>query len=334
MAMAAARLRWEATVKRTPLWARGRRPASIVCATVGLLLLTSCSGLPREQPGSESAGTAETATASAAASSASDDGTSASMDPGNGQPTIIVPGPVDPGGGNAANPLAWVPPGPADPTDPPPDGWYGNLEQKTCENMAGSDPLVSAARDLCTAVTTGDPAAWDLLEVDYAALPAPQGCIETAAHRVLTALLGYHRANPGAAVTTVPGAGTACPLEIHGVIDAANDSSNLQPHVSVDGGTELRLAGRLLEVSHVLLNGQRVEVTRQAENNFTFTAPQVATPGPVTVQAIGPDGSPVPGTATFTYDPSEQPAPPEGPDTTTQAEQPPSSSASTEAGSP
>ncbi len=223
-------------------------------------------------------------------------------------PAINPPGPPEPGGaaaGTGANPLAWVPPGPADPLDPPPNGWYARLVAKECDQMPGSDPLVTAAHDLCTAVTTGEPSAWARADAGYRALPqpAPPDCLEAATYRVLASLLTYHAAHPGAPVETVPGAGTACPILLAGVTDQDGDATDFHPHVPAEGGTVLRLMGRFTEVAAVLVNGQRVSVSKLSENHFDFTAPPALQPGPATVQAVGPDGSTFPGSAEFTYDP-------------------------------
>ncbi|ALE06346.1 hypothetical protein AL755_14200 [Arthrobacter sp. ERGS1:01] len=226
---------------------------------------------------------------------------------------MVVPGPADPGGagGNAAGLPGWVPPGPADPADPPPDGWYAPLVAKDCQSMPGVDTsgdggaitLVTAAFDVCIAVTTNSADAWDAASaaVESLTVPSGSGCLETATFAVLGKVLAYHLAHAGTPVETVPGTGTACPLGLTGVTEQNGDPSAVNPQVPAPGGTELRLMGRFLAVTSVLVNGLSVPVSRLAENHFDFTAPPAAVPGPVTVTAVGPDGAALPGSATFTY---------------------------------
>lgn len=310
-----------------PVRGRGMMAETIACAVAALVLLGSCAGAPPQPSGADPqtpgvavpAGTGTTTPGSEPA---------LASNPAGDQPTINIAGPPEPGapGANAAGQPAWVPPGPADPNDPPPDGWYGNLVLKQCDSMAGGDALGTAARDLCTAVTTGEQNAWDQVDTDYAALPQPDGssCLETAAYQVLANLVQYHRAHPGAKVATQPGANTACPLALSGILDVAQDATALNPHVPAEGGTVLRLRGRFLAVSAVLVNGQTVAASKNAENNYDFVAPPSSAAGPVTVQAVAPDGSVLTGSAEYTYDPAEVPA---APATTTEPEPPASNPA-------
>ncbi|MGA7206792.1 MAG: hypothetical protein WBX27_19440 [Specibacter sp.] len=278
--------------------------ATAFAGVLALLVLASCSVQPS---GPSSAPAAQTAQAA----------TTVSTVQGAQAPSTVqgvqVPGPAEPGaaGGNAAGLPAWVPPGPADPVDPPPDGWYSPLVQKDCQSMPGADTsgdagaatLVTAAYQLCVAVTTDNADAWDAASADLKSLPIPasSGCLETATYAVLSEVVAYHVAHAGAPVETVPGTGTACPLGLTGIIEQGGDPTAVSPVVPAEGGTQLRLMGRFLAVDSVLVAGQSVPVSQVAENDFDFVAPPATAAGSVTVTAVGPDGATLPGSATFSY---------------------------------
>jgi hypothetical protein len=261
-----------------------------------------------------------------------------SLDPESDATATVVPGPPStstpsspPDSGSpattAAALLTWVPPGPADPTDPAPNNWYAQLVPKKCDQMPASSALAAAAHSLCLAVTTNDQTAWAQTDAVYRALPqpAPSGCLESTTYRVLANLLKYHASNPKTAVKTVPGTKTACPLRLSGVTDPNGDASITNPHVPAAGGSTLRLKGRFQDVSAVLVDGHTVSVTKLAENHFVFTAPPALQAGAVTVRALGADGQPLTGTARFTYDPASSTPTPTEPPSSPDAAQPPSS---------
>lgn len=284
-------------MSRRAIHSRDAAAATALAGVVAWLVLASCSIQPSGPP-SEQAGE-----------------TAVPTDQG-----IVVPGPAEAGGaaGNGDGLPAWIPPGPADPADPPPDGWYAPLLQKDCQGISGADStddngdptLVAAAYQLCLAVTTDSADAWAAASTDFKSLPAAEpGCLETATYAVLSTVLSYHLTHTGIPVETVLGTGTACPLGLTGVTSQSGDPAGTNPTVPAEGGTELRLVGRFLAVESVVVGGQSVPVNRVAENDFDFVAPPASAPGPVTVTAIGPDGAALHGSGTFSYGETGSPQP-------------------------
>lgn len=274
----------------------------IVCVSVlGLLLLSSCAAPTTSSATSPAAD--QSNTMSDGVVSPSTVHPSATSD-GAKPPVVVVPGPAEPGnaGNQAAGLPAWVPIGPADPADPPPDGWYSQLVNKACDNMAGDDSLVNAARALCVAVTNDTPEAWAEAAALLSTAPAPAAsdCLQSATYKVLVNVVNYRQTHPGSGAETAPGTGTACPLGMTGVALLVGDGSAADSTVSASPGTSLRLVGRFLDVGVVLLNGEAVSASRSAENNFTFIVPDGLPAGTVTVQAVRNDGVQLTGSASFT----------------------------------
>ncbi|WP_210505205.1 M23 family metallopeptidase [Naasia sp. SYSU D00057] len=99
--------------------------------------------------------------------------------------------------------------------------------------------------------------------------------------------------------------------ELTGLSASGASSAEERPTAASCGGTTLRLIGRFVDVTAVLVGATQVGVTRIDDGpSYLFTAPP-APPGPVTVAVASSEGL-LPGTATLTYveDPSCIASPP------------------------
>jgi hypothetical protein len=161
----------------------------------------------------------------------------------------------------AGGSVTWLPPGPADPGDPPPFGWYGNLrdaaESGSCESLRGrieeggeqgkAPSLWRALTAVCAAAIEGDESQWVVAE-DLAAGATVSDCLDEAARELLDDALTWHSANPaGTPQVTVSGDGaaTAClRIDSISVVDADGfadpDAALTGP---ITGGTRLRIQG-------------------------------------------------------------------------------------------
>ncbi len=289
-------------------------------ASIALILVGACSAPPPRpvQPsavsGSAVSGTATSgpdATAGPAQPPAGSGGVS-----GGGQPA----------GSNESFPggfLAWVPPGPVDPADPPQSQWYKMLQDKDCaglqadlENGNASTPdglaLWGAAAASCRAVYQGDASGWSDAATGLSTVGQPDAgrCLDRAAYDLMAALLAFHAQNPDAVPSPVAGAGTACPLELTGLVAPDGTGTAEAPSSGLAGG-EFQLQGRFLDVTAVLVGAASVGVAPDPNQSgrWVVVIPPATAPGPVQVTATGSAG-PIPGSLTFTYvDDAAAPAP-------------------------
>ncbi|PYI66398.1 hypothetical protein CVV68_13920 [Arthrobacter livingstonensis] len=247
-------------------------------------------------------------------------------------PTGIVPGspPVKHDGGT----LAWVPPGPVDPADPPQSQWYVLLQAKDCDGLAAAVDagnattpdgfaLWSAATAACRAVYQGQVSGWTEAAAGLAALqqPGQDHCLDRAAYDLVAALVAFHSQNPAAAPSPEVGSGTACPLGLTGLDALDGQGPTATPSSGLAGG-RFQLAGRFLDVVAVMVGGQRVaaEADPDQPGRWDIVIPPAAATGTVRITAEGSSGA-LPGSLTFTYldDTATPPVStaPEAPGTTT-----------------
>ncbi|MFQ4149129.1 hypothetical protein AAGW05_10585 [Arthrobacter sp. LAPM80] len=217
-------------------------------------------------------------------------------------------------GNNDGGQLAWVPPGPVDPADPPQSQWYVMLENKDCEGLAAavgtgnsstSDGIAlwGAATALCRAVYEGQPSGWTDAAAGLGALqePAAERCLDRAAYLLVAAFLGAHAQNPDALPSPTAGTGTACPLGLAGLDALDGQGPTRTPSSGLAGGL-FQLSGRFLDVIAVIVGDQRVPVSADPVQpaRWNVLMPAAAAAGAVTVTAVGREG-PIPGSVTFTY---------------------------------
>lgn len=230
-------------------------------------------------------------------------------------PKLETPVPATGGSGhNNTSPLAWLPPGPVDPADPPQSQWYLLLEGKDCDALAAavetgnsSTPdglaLWGAATDVCRAVYQDQPSSWADAAAAVAALqePDPERCLDRVAYQLVVALLAAHTQDPAASLDPVAGTGTACPLGLTGLDAQDGQGPTATPSSSLSGGT-FQLAGRFIDVVAVMVGEQRVtaEADPSQPGRWDVVIPAAAAAGDVTVTAEGSTG-PIPGSLTFTY---------------------------------
>jgi hypothetical protein len=192
-------------------------------------------------------------------------GSSASGPGGSGQ---LASGTADPAGASssgddASSGFGWVPFGPTDPGDPPPNRWYGPLAEHSCSHLdqaLSNEPgghLWAALAALCAAAVDGDQSKWAVVatEAHAAASETPDGsadastrCLNTAAQALLTRALAWHEDHPDAQPqVTMARAGqpTACPFRITSItlVDDNNNPLTGALEGPVTGGTRLAIHG-------------------------------------------------------------------------------------------
>ena len=276
--------------------------AAALLAAVVFALAACSSGAPGDSTPSSGAPTAS-----------APDTTQAATTVPNTASTTTIPT-TGASGQNNNGPLAWVPPGPVDPADPPQSQWYLLLEGKDCDGLAAavetgnsSTPdglaLWGAATDVCRAVYQGQPSGWEAAAANLAPLqePEPERCLDRAAYQLVAALLAAHTENPDASLEPVPGTGTACPLGLAGLDAQDGQGPTATPSSGLSGGT-FQLAGRFIDVVAVMVGEQRVAVEADPSQpgRWDVVMPAAASPGAVTVTAESSAG-PIPGSLTFTY---------------------------------
>ena len=214
--------------KVTMLWRANARVLSLAGVAVALLLMGACSAPPPvAAPPSASSATTSTATVSTDAA------------PGQSlSGSSVGPSGDEPARGSGANDggsLAWVPPGPVDPADPPQAQWYLLLQNKDCAGLgAAVNPgtatssdgfaLWSAVTAICRAVYHGDASGWADAAANLSTLgqPGPERCLDRTAYNLVAAFLAFHALNPAANPSPGVASGTACPLALTG-LDALDD---------------------------------------------------------------------------------------------------------------
>lgn len=197
--------------------------------------------------------------------------TAAAADPTAARPV----GPVGPGAPPEAAPvLRWAPIGPVGPSDPTAGQRYLLLQQRQCDALelslqgAGDVNPWKAAAAVCRAMQGGSQRDWDAAASAMAATPAvPETqCLERTAAAVATAVLAYHKANPGLPVSPEPGTGEACPRHLSGltVVDAALKPvpGLSRPSGPSSGGTVVRLDGYYVRVDEVQVDGEAAFLER------------------------------------------------------------------------
>lgn len=161
---------------------------------------------------------------------------------------------ADPGGtgpGTTDDGFAWVPFGPADPSDPPPEQLYGYLERRDCDGLATSSdtPPWPALAAVCRAVVEGDTSQWSVAEAAVADGPGGGGgCLLDQAWALLTRALEWHERNPGRTPEIgypTAGGATACPFRITEVqvVDEEGNALGTPLEGPVTGGTLLLIDG-------------------------------------------------------------------------------------------
>lgn len=279
------------------LWRANTRVLALAGAAVVLLLMGACSA---PTPG------AVTPSASSAAA------------PGQAVSEISVgPSGDEPARGSGANndgSLAWVPPGPVDPADPPQAQWYVLLQTKDCAGLgavvsprkassADGFTLWSAVTAICRAVDEGDASGWRDAAAMLSTLvqPGPERCLDRTAYNLVAAFIAVHTQNPTATPPPWSGASTACPLSLAG-LDALHGLGPTRTPSSGLAGGRFQLAGRFLDVVTVMVGGQPVgvEADPARPGRWIVVIPPATEAGQVQVTAVASDG-PIPGSLTFTY---------------------------------
>jgi hypothetical protein len=312
----------------TPTTAGGSTPAGGTTTAAG----GGASTEPSTAGGSTPAGGTTTAAGGGASTEPS---TAEGSTPAGGTTTaagqsqvVNPPGPPEAGGPSQPEGLpAWLPIGPADPGDPPPEQWYPNAQNGDCEAMtnagADRDPLWGTVAALCRAVT-GDPASWPQVLSGFQGLARPpeQDCLGRAGYDLIAAWIGYFQRNPWAALPSAPEStgggpviidvppsppvpaapGTACVLVFTGLIstDLGLAPPEPSPTAGIEGGQRFRLGGRLLDPVVVLFGEARIDAQFTGPNRFEFEIPPAQGPGPVTIR-VESRGQLLPGEATLNY---------------------------------
>lgn len=278
-----------------------KRSAALIL--VAVLALCGCMADPFSETTTQS-----TASASASSGETSAPSTAASETAATTQPATS--------GGSSDTPVAWVPPGPVDPLDPPPSKWYFLFENKDCNGLTtaietgDSSPssgieLWKAAAAVCHAVYSGQQQGWADAAAVMATLQEPTSCLDRAVYQVVAGLLTVHAQNPATAPVPVAGAGSACPLQLTG-LDAIGEfgpefSPTATPSSGLAGGL-FQLSGQFVDVVAVMVGDQRVPVTVDPvdSSKWNVLIPPAAAAGTVTVTAEGSAG-PIPGSLQFSY---------------------------------
>ena len=178
----------------------GRSRAVLVAAVLGLALVLGCaSDEPIETaagaPFSPGSGTTDGSTegsdpggadGSNGSGSGTEGGSGGEDDPGGEEPEDDSPGDGDLGSGSTDDGFAWVPFGPADPSDPPPEQLFGALERRRCAGVEfSSDPPWPALAAVCRAAVEGDESQWALAESAADDPGGDTGCFADAARALL-----------------------------------------------------------------------------------------------------------------------------------------------------
>lgn len=292
-------------------WCANARKRPCALAAAALLALAGCSAPPpAAAPQSPTAGGM---TAGSASDSARAGAPGSTGNPGNNS------GPRNNGssgtnGNDDGGVLAWVPPGPVDPADPPQSQWYVLLQAKDCDGLAAavnagnattSDgfALWSAATAACRAVYQGQASGWTDAAAGLATLqrPGDDRCLDRAAYDLVAALVTFHSEHPAAAPSPAAGPGTACPLGLVGLDALDGQGASSTPSSGLAGG-RFQLAGRFLDVVAVMVGGQRVAAEPDPDQPGRWDAviPPAAAAGTVQITAVGSAGA-IPGSLTFTY---------------------------------
>jgi len=208
-----------------------------------------------------------------------------------------LPGPADPDVPEPAAPpvLAWLPVGPASPSDPPPNFWYSRLEDRDCaipiSEQDGTLNLWTAALSVCAALQESSDAAWAAAESDFSTASRPAGsCLEAAVYDALQRAVLFHRQFPAAQPQVAPATGTACTPGLTGLLDQPTLGGIACVPVGGIPDGQVRLGGRITAAGTVLFGQTPVQMTRIESNNYVIPIPP-GEPGLVTVTSPGLDGS-------------------------------------------
>ncbi len=277
---------------------RGRRRTAAAAAVLAAAAMAGCGGNSGDSVlAAESAGSSATSAPSTGKSSPTSSGATGPSTSGTtGRATVKPPPPPD----TDDEGFAWSPFGPANPGDPPPQQWYGNLEQANCRGLAssvGDEPgreLWRALAAVCAAALLGDASQWAVAE-QAAAQAEPDGegpdsCLSRAARALLERALAWHARHPDAVPRVTlpkPGSRTACPFRIRTVNLSGPDGPipTTAPSGPLAGGTTLDLvvdgAGQRPRVFFGDVEG--ILVTNGLGHVVVQTPPG-ATPGPVRIR--------------------------------------------------
>jgi hypothetical protein len=202
--------------------------------------------------------------------------------------------------GSGDSSLAWVPPGPSDPTDPPPNRWYGPLRAHDCAGLSsaleqepGGD-LWRALDAVCAAVIDGHQSQWAVAEAAGKAAATASSdeastCLTDAAKAFLARALAWHQEHPGKRPVvrfSQPGQRTACPFRVTsiGLVDNSGNSLPGPLEGPLSGGTLLAVRGQHL-TSHptITVGGYPATIS---DSTFVDGAIVVVVP-PVTHPFVG-----------------------------------------------
>lgn len=198
--------------------------------------------------------------------------------------------------------FSWLPWGPADPGDPPPYQWYGMLQKGQCRGSSGKPALWEALEAVCTAAIDGDVTRWAAAgRID---IPAPNGCLERAAHTVLRDALAWHARNPAVRPKVrMASAGdlTACRFQLLSAELAQTFNCDGKPKPPlrgpVGGGTSIVLCVSNIDTRNVVvwLGGVAANVERAHPGWLSITTPAAAGPGAVPIEVVTTSGRAVAG---------------------------------------
>ncbi|UVJ41464.1 hypothetical protein [Arthrobacter sp. CJ23] len=281
---------------------KSRTRKSVIGRLLVLLLVAWLSGCAAPAPPADSA-----------AGGAPPSGAAAGSDPTAAQPA----GPAGPGAPKADAPvLRWVPIGPVGPSDPTAGQRYLLLQQRQCDaleqSLQGADDAEpwKAAAAVCRALQSGAQRDWDTAGAAVAAAPSvtDASCLERTVATVSAAVVAYHRAHPGLALTPEPGTGEACPRHLSGltVVDAGLKPvpGLSRPSGPSSGGTVVRLDGYYVRVDEVKVDGETAFLERPSGGGDYETLYLTMPPaeGKESIRITITDTLEVRGSATFFYD--------------------------------
>jgi hypothetical protein len=196
--------------------------------------------------------------------------------------------------------FSWLPWGPADPGDPPPYQWFGTLQTGQCKGSSGKPALWEALEAVCAAAIDGDVTRW--ATAGRLVVPAPNGCLERAAHTVLRDALAWHARNP-AVRPKVRMAGTdgptACRFQLLSAELAQTSNCDGKPKAPLrgplGGGTSIVLCVSNVDSRNVVVRfgGVAAGVERAHPGWLSVTTPAAAGPGNVPIEVVTTSGSAV-----------------------------------------
>jgi hypothetical protein len=265
-------------------WKRRDLSGPVVAVALVVGLVAACGG--SDPPTTSTSGGSNTSSGSGNPSGSNPSGSNPSgSNPSGSNPSGSTPSDGD---------LAWAPWGPADPGDPPPNQWYGNLERHDCNGLqsaVGDEPgreLWRALAAVCAAAVDGDQSQWAVAAATAKTLAANGGvssgsCLERAARALLERALAWHERNPGrqpAVRFAAADSKTACAFRIDAVrvVDENGQPTGGPLEGPVTGSTLLALGGEGIDhPTQVRIGRQQAEIvtTVFVEGSVVVRTPQV-----------------------------------------------------------